>query len=261
MKEPKTGVQLYTLRDYIQTAPDFDRTLSRLQQMGVCDIQISGIGGDIPADEIARIVQKYDMHVCVTHQSYDRLCNDLPGVIELHQKIGCDAVGLGCGPSESRAGLESAKAFVKNLEAIAKNLAAHGLRFHYHNHDFEFRAFPGTDTTLWDLLLDANPDLIHFIPDIAWMHVAGKDPAAMLETIADRVKVVHFKDYVPKEDGSPRFVSLGQGVVDLKACFAVCREKEIPYIVYEQDNSWEQDDPFMSTQTSLDYFETLHAMD
>ncbi len=56
MKEPKTGVQLYTLRDYIQTAPDFDRTLSRLRQMGVSDIQISGIGGDIPTDEIARIV-------------------------------------------------------------------------------------------------------------------------------------------------------------------------------------------------------------
>jgi sugar phosphate isomerase/epimerase len=149
MKEPKTGVQLYTLRDYIQTAPDFDRTLSRLQQMGVSDIQISGIGGDIPTDEIALIVQKYDMHVCVTHQSYDRLCNDLPGVIDLHQKIGCDAVGLGCGPSESRAGLEPAKAFVKNLEAIAKNLAAHGLRFHYHNHDFEFRACDSLELQRW----------------------------------------------------------------------------------------------------------------
>jgi len=261
MKEPKTGVQLYTLRDYIQTAPDFDRTLARLQQMGVCDIQISAIGKDIPSDEIARIVKRYDMHVCVSHQSYDRLCNDLPAVIELHQKIGCDAVGLGCGPEESRAGLEPAKAFVAKLESIAKQLAAHGLQFHYHNHDFEFRAFAGTDITLWDLLMDADPDLIRFIPDVAWMHVAGKNPVELLDQISDRVKVVHFKDYVPKEDGSPRFVSLGQGVVDLKACFAVCRKTEIPYVVYEQDNSWEQDDPFMSTQTSLNYFDTLHAMD
>ena len=261
MKEPKTGVQLYTLGDYIQTAPDFDHTLARLQQMGVSDIQISGIGGDIPTDEIARIVQKYDMHVCVTHQSYDRLCNDLPAVIDLHQKIGCDAVGLGYWPDACRESVDQAKAFVENLVSIAKKLSAHGLQFHYHNHDFEFRAIPGTDITLWDLMMNADPALIHFIPDVAWMHVAGKDPVALLEQISDRVKVVHFKDYVPKEDGRPTFVSLGQGIVDLKACFRFCRAQEIPYIVYEQDDSWEQDDPFVSTKTSLDYFDTLHAMD
>ena len=261
MKEPITGVQLFTLRDYIQTVPDFDNTLQRLQNMGVKDIQISAIGQDIPSDEIARIVKKYDMHVCVTHQSYDRLCNDLPAVIDLHKKIGCDAVGLGYWPDACRESVDQAKAFVENLVSIAKKLSAHGLQFHYHNHDFEFRAFPGTDITLWDLMMNADPALIHFIPDVAWMHVAGKDPVALLEQISDRVKVVHFKDYVPKEDGRPTFVSLGQGIVDLKACFRFCREKEIPYIVYEQDDSWERDDPFVSTKTSLDYFDKLHAMD
>ena len=260
MKEPITGVQLYTLRDYIQTAQDFDQTLQRLHQMGVHDVQISAIGSSITADEIAEIVAKNEMSVCVTHQSYDKLCNDLPTVIELHQKIGCNAVGLGYAPDTCRSTPEQAKAFVETLMSIAIQLQTHGLQFHYHNHDFEFKALSPDGTTLMDLLLDSDPALIHFIPDVAWMHVAGKDPVQLLETMHNRVKVVHFKDYVPKEDQRPRFVSLGQGVVDLKACFALCREKEIPYIVYEQDDSWEENDPFVSTKTSLNYFETLHAM-
>ena len=50
MKKPVMGIQLYTLRDHIKTAPDFDATLARLKKMGVGTVQISGIG-DIPAEE------------------------------------------------------------------------------------------------------------------------------------------------------------------------------------------------------------------
>ena len=260
MKEPITGVQLFTLRDYIQTAMDFDETLQKLHRMGVRDIQISGIGQEISTDEIARIVTKNEMRVCVTHQRYDRLCQELPAIIDLHHKIGCDAVGLGCGPDESRGTLAQAKGFINKIESIAKELRKQDLQFHYHNHDFEFRPLSDDGTTLMDLLLETDPALIHFIPDVAWMHVAGKDPVALLSQMSDRIKVVHFKDYIPNPDGRPTFVSLGQGVVDLKACFRLCREKEIPYIVYEQDDCWEQNDPFVSTKTSLDYFEMLHAM-
>ena len=73
-----------------------------------------------------------------------------------------------------------------------------------------------------------------------------------------RVKVVHFKDYVLKDDGSPQFVSLGKGVVDLNACYKACCELEIPFVMYEQDNSWVSDDPFLATEESLAFFKTLH---
>lgn len=260
MKEPITGVQLYTLRNYIQTKEDFDSTLQRLGSMGVQDIQISAIGASLTTNEIAETVRKYDMRVCVTHQSYERLCNDLPAVMELHHAIGCDAVGLGYAPDNERDNLEHAQQFMKKLQDIALELQKHQLQFHYHNHDFEFRKIPGSDQTLMDLFLKTDPALIHLIPDVAWMHVAGHNPAELLQQISDRVKVVHFKDYVPKEDGRPRFVSLGQGVVNLKECFAACREKELPFVVYEQDDSWENDDPFAATKTSLAFFEQLHRM-
>ena len=259
LKEPLTGVQLYTLRRFTKTPEDFDDTLRRLAQMGVREVQISAIG-DISPEAQRESLARHGMRVCVTHQNFDRIQNELPALIALHKTIGCDALGLGYAPDAQRTDLPTARAFIRQLETTAQTLRAHGIGFHYHNHAFEFAPLPGSDRSLMDLLLEeTDPALISLIPDVAWIHFAGHDPAAFLARVASRVKVVHFKDYVPDTPDAPRFVSLGQGVVDLPACFAVCREKEIPYVMYEQDSGWTNDDPFRATAESLAYFDRLHA--
>ncbi|HPP69097.1 MAG TPA: hypothetical protein PLU77_08485, partial [Clostridiales bacterium] len=112
MAEPKLGVQLYTLRDYIKTYEDTDRTFAFLQELGVNIIQISGIG-DFPAIEQAELVRKYGMQVCVTHKSFERMQNDLDALIDEHLLLGCDSIGVGSMPVSYRGSLEGAKAFIK----------------------------------------------------------------------------------------------------------------------------------------------------
>lgn len=259
MKEPVTGVQLYTLRDHIQTAEAFDETLERLERMGVHDVQISGIGREIFAETQKEILQRHNMRVCVTHQSYDRILDDLPALIELHHTIGCDALGLGCGPKQARETVENVRVFLRQMQNAAKQMLQSGVSFQYHNHDFEFEKLQDSDKTMMDVLLaESDPSLFRLIPDVAWLHFAGRDPVAFLEENAARVKVVHFKDYVPGTEGRPKFVSLGCGVVPLQACFDVCRKKEIPFVMYEQDNGWTNDDPFLATEESLRCLELLH---
>ena len=108
MKKPVVGIQLYTLRDFIQTAPDFDATLARLEGWGVTDVQISAIG-DIPADVQRDVLRKHGMRVCVTHKSLDRMRGDLQGLIEEHKTINCDALGLGSAPGEFRGSAEKVR--------------------------------------------------------------------------------------------------------------------------------------------------------
>ena len=257
MTTPVMGIQLYTLRDHIQNKQDFDATLSRLSSMGVDTVQISGIG-DIPAEYQKEVLDKYHMKVCVTHKGLDRMEQDLPGLIREHKIIGCDALGLGSMPGEARENEEALRAFIDKTAKIGKILRDNGMTFNYHNHDFEFRKLPGTDKTIMDLLLEeTDPELFHFIPDVAWIHYGGYDPVEILTKMRGRVKVIHFKDYIINEAGERKFVSLGQGKVDLKACYDAACRLGMPYIMYEQDCDWTANDPFKATEESWAFMQTL----
>ncbi len=250
MRRPIPGIQLYTLRDHTKTAEDFDTTLGRLAAMGVKDVQLSAVG-PIDAAVQRKIMDKYEIRPCVTHRPFGRILDDLPALIEEHRILGCDALGLGSLPPDRRQPEQTTREAIRALQAAADRLVPHGMTFHYHNHDFEFAPIPGSDCSILDLMLqETDPASFCFIPDLAWAHYAGMEPTFFLRKLRGRVKVVHFKDYVPGPDGKAQLVSLGQGVVDLKACYDVCRELEIPYVMYEQDNNWTNGDPFVATEES-----------
>ncbi len=257
MQKPTMAIQLYTLRDFIQTAEDFDKTLSRLSGMGVHDVQISAIG-DIPAGIQRDILQKHDMHVCVTHKNFDWLLSAPQEAIEHHRTIGCDAIGIGAAPDRARKNVQAVRDFIEDAQRVSAIFRENGMRFHYHNHAFEFDRLEDSDSCMMDLLLrETDPELFCFIPDVAWLHFGGNDPAEFLYKMRGRIKVVHFKDYVPGENGEPKFVSLGQGVVDLKACYEAACELGIPYIAYEQDRDWTDGDPFKATEESWAFLQSL----
>lgn len=259
MKKPVIGVQLYTLRDHTKTTEDFDNTLKRLAEMGVHDVQLSAVG-PIDAETQRQLMDKYEIRPCVTHRPFGRILDDLPALIEEHRILGCDALGLGSLPPDRRQPEQTAREAIRALQTAADRLVPHGLTFHYHNHDFEFAPIPGSDCSILDLLLqETDPASFCFIPDLAWAHYAGLEPTAFLRKLKGRVKVVHFKDYVPGPDGKAQFVSLGQGVVDLKACYDACCELEMPYIMYEQDNNWTNADPFVATEESWRFLQELHG--
>ena len=257
MLKPVMGIQLYTLRDFCQTAEDFDSTLQRLAKMGVKDVQISAIG-DISAEEQKKALDNSGMKVCITHKSIERMTNDLGNLITEHKIIGCDAIGLGAAPSESRGTTDKVRDFIKKTEKISKELKKNGMTFNYHNHDFEFKPLEDSRKTMMDILInETDPELFKFIPDVAWIHYAGFDPVEILEKLKDRVKVLHFKDYIIDKDGNRKFVSLGQGKVDLKACYEVAAKLDIPYIMYEQDCDWVNGDAFEATEQSWQFMTEL----
>lgn len=257
MQKPTMAIQLYTLRDFIKTAEDFDATLARLSAMGVRDVQISGIG-DIPAETQRDILQKHGISVCVTHKSFEWMLSAPQEVIEHHRTIGCNAIGIGSAPQESRAHANAVRAFIEKAQQVGAIFRENGMEFHYHNHSFEFHRLDDNISCMMDLLLrETDPELFRFIPDVAWIRYGGQDPAEYLYKMRGRVKVVHFKDYIIDKEGNRKFVSLGQGVVDLKACYAAACELGIPFIAYEQDCDWTDGDAFKATEESWSFLQTL----
>ena len=79
------------------------------------------------------------------------------------------------------------------LNAIGQRCLEHGITFAYHNHDFEFARVEGV--YLLDYLLQAtDPSLVKSELDVYWVAYAGIDPVHYLETLANRVALIHLKD-------------------------------------------------------------------
>lgn len=257
MKKPTMAIQLFTLRDHIQNAEDFDKTLERLQTMGVKDVQISSIG-DIPAEVQKEILNKHGMKVCLTHKSYDWMKSDINAVIEHHKIIGCNDVGIGMAPPENRWNYENVERFISSINDLAVKFKEQGITLNYHNHAFEFYRLDDYKYNMMDMILnETDPDLLKIVFDVAWADYAGADPVEMMKKLKNRIKVLHFKDYTFDRDGHLKFVSLGKGAVDLRACYEAACELEIPYIAYEQDNHWVDGDAFKATEQSWDFMQSL----
>lgn len=255
MNKPVLGIQLYTLRDFCQNAEDFDAILSYLNDLGVRDVQISAIG-PIAAEIQKEILTKHDMKVCVTHKPLERFVNDTDKLIEEHKIIDCYSLGLGAASEEHRGTKEAVDAFIEIINSFTPKLKENGMTFNYHNHDFEFETLDNGETMIDYLIANTDPDVFRFIPDVAWIHYAGADPVEYLNKMKDRVTVCHFKDY-NIVDGQRKFCTLGEGRVDLKACYVACKELGIPYIVYEQDIDWIDGDAKKATKLSWEFMQTL----
>ena len=256
MRKAPVAYQLYSAREL--ASQDLLSVLKALRKMGYDGVEFAGFYGHT-ADKIRDMLAETGLKAISSHVAINLIEEDMQGVIDYHKAISCPYIAVPYLPAERRAGKPGFAGALRTIWTFGCLCRENGIQLLYHNHDFEFAPLQDSNKSMMDVLLEeSDPALIHLIPDVAWIHFAGCDPVTFLKENADRVKVVHFKDYVKKADARPKFASLGQGVVPLRECFAVCREQEIPYVMYEQDDNWTMGDPFLATEESLRCFTELH---
>lgn len=234
MSAIKLGCQLYTLRDYIQTYDDCEETFRYLNSIGINVIQISGIG-PIPAEEVAFLIKKYNMDVCCTHTSFDRMLTNLDDVMNEHKIMGIDTLGIGSMPDRYKHGVDGIEQFIRDTAEVGKKMKENGLQFAYHNHCFEFKKLEN-GRRIYDMLIeDTDPDVFNFIADTYWYQYAGVNPSDYIKKIKGRMKVCHFKDYKINNDGDPTFAEIGTGNLNFDDIYQACKFSGVKYIVIEQD--------------------------
>ncbi|WP_339315267.1 sugar phosphate isomerase/epimerase [Paenibacillus sp. FSL R10-2734] len=252
MKRSTIAAQMYTLRDFTQTAEDLRSTFQKVSAMGYEAIQISAIG---PIDP--KLVKEYadeaGLVICATHVSWDRLLNDLEALAAEHKLWNCKYIGLGGLPEEFRTGVESYRKFAKLISRIALTLKEqHGLQFVYHNHDFEFERFDGI--TGMEVLLTETDPAVGFLLDLYWVQAGGASPVEWIRKVEGRMQVVHLKD-MAIIDRQQVFAEIGQGNMNYAEIIATCRETGMEWYVVEQDVC--RRDPFESLEISLRYLLSL----
>lgn len=241
----KYGVQLFSLRKYLKDEAGYERVFRAASEMGAETVQLSG-GSAIPPETIKTLSERYALPICVTHDPFDRLKEDLDGVVAEHRVYGCRNLGIGMMPKEFRTGKrEDLDRFIDFLNETARRLAQFDMTISYHNHWFEFDEIEGKK--IFDRLLDETDPRVGFIPDTYWFRFRGEDLLSYLPRMKDRVNTLHVKDY-KKTLGLPLFRAVGKGEIDFRPILRAASESGVENVVAELDFS---PDPLKSTEYSM----------
>ncbi len=137
-------------------------------------------------------------------ESFKKIADD-------HAKLGCKYVIQPMMPMSGIETIDSAKAFADILNATGEVCKAAGVQFGYHNHDMEFvpvtekYSEPYLPTVLhrkqgqaiMDIFMDNTaPENCCFELDVYWTVMGKNDPVAWMQKRADRIKMLHIKDFM-----------------------------------------------------------------
>jgi len=254
----KIAAQLYTVRDFTKTPDDIKQTMAKVAAIGYESVQLSALGPMDPA-ELRDVCDANGLSICSTHISFDRMQDDLPGVIADHEIYGCKYPGIGGMGGRYPASEENYRQFARDASEVGLKLQEAGMTFVYHNHSQEFQHFGASGAEQrrgMDILFDdSDPVGFQFELDTYWVQHGGASPVAWINKCAGRLPVIHFKDMRIKGDRTQYYCEVGQGNLDWPGILAACEAANVEWYIVEQDTC--EGDPFDSLKIS---FDNLKAM-
>jgi len=216
--EKSLGIATYSVKG-LET--DIEGSFRSLQNDGYAVMEISNynannrtVAGYSPV-EYAALVEKYGMDIISSHSRAKFDVNDVVGSLEAWGKIFDDHKDMGCKyvvlPMNTWSNtIEAVKAECDLMNKIGEEANKRGIKFGYHNHNFEFSKLGDTDYLIEDFLIEnTDPDKVFFQMDVYWVTVGGQDPVAYLKKYPNRFQLLHIKDdYVIGESGNINYEAI-----------------------------------------------------
>lgn len=247
-------LQLYSVRDDIKS--DFNSTLTKVAAMGYTGIEAANYDNGkfygLTPTAFKNEIEKRGMKVLSSHTG--KALNDnisetnwtetwawWDTAIAAHKAAGMKYIVTPWMPTVKT--LADLKAYCDYYNNIGEKCNAAGLRFGYHNHNFEFSKIEGE--TMYDFMLkNTDPAKVFFQMDVYWVVRGGQSPVDYFNKYPGRFELLHIKDN--KE--------LGQsGMVGFDAIFGNTKNAGTRYLVVEVEKY--NFDPLISIQKSLNYLQ------
>jgi len=246
------GVQLYSVRDEMKRDPQ--ATLNALAEMGYKYVEHANYidrkfyGWE--AKEFKKRLDDLGMkmpsgHTVMGKKHWDEGKNEFT---DLWKYTVDDAAILGqelvISPSIDMAIRKDKNLLLKYMDIFNKSgelCQKSGMRFGYHNHDFEFSEKLEGEL-LYDIMLNnTDPTLVAQQLDIGNMINGGGVPAEVMKKFPGRFVSMHVKDEVPSSAGHEKFESTvlgkGSGQIDVKALVKLGdKEGGTKHFIIEQES-------------------------
>jgi len=244
----KPGLQIYSVRN--QLKEDFEGTLEYVAKVGYKHIEGYGLGTDgkflekISAKHYAKVITDLGMELKATHCSYTDAA-EAQKMIDAARETGMEHMIVPHTPEEVRQTADGWKKVAENYNKMGEMCNKVGLKFGYHNHDFEFKTLDGIIPQ--ELLIEnTEADLVNFEADLFWVTKGGYDPLKLLKKYPGRINLFHVKDATPELEGT----TVGEGIIDFETIFKAGRADAVQYYFIEDER---EDDPFKNIKADYKY--------
>jgi sugar phosphate isomerase/epimerase len=183
-----TSVQLYSLRDAI--AEDLDRAVARVREIGYQHVEPYAFVER--AADFERAFEATGLKAPSGHAAVIDL-PDAGVVFDAAERLGIGIVIDPFIPTDRWQSADDAKRLAERVNELTRQASARGLKFGYHNHQWEFTN-KSDGRTVFDIFVEnLEPEAVLEV-DTFWATVGGADAPAVLKALGDRVVAIHVKD-------------------------------------------------------------------
>jgi sugar phosphate isomerase/epimerase len=235
-KYPKklVGLQLYSVKEDMKADPL--GTLKQLSDMGYRYVEHANYVDrkfyGYSAPEFKKILDGLGMkmpsgHTVFSLKHWDAGKNDFTDAwkftIEDAATCGQQYVISPSMDASARKTVDDLKAFMELFNKNGALCQKSGMKFGYHNHDFEFREKLG-DSLVFDLILsNTDPKLVMQQLDIGNMYNGGAQALDIVKKYPGRFESWHVKDEILSSAGKEKYEStiLGKGIVPVQDILSI----------------------------------------
>jgi sugar phosphate isomerase/epimerase len=262
----RVGVQLYSVRDAMKNDPK--GSLKKLADMGYLHVEhanyIDRKFYGYSAKEFKKILSDLALqmpsgHTVMTAHDWDTSKNDFTDkwkyTIEDAAEVGQRYLISPWLDESLRHDMDGLKRFMDQFNKCGELCKKSGMKFGYHNHNFEFSTKVG-DSDLYDYILkNTDPDLVAQQMDIGNMLGAGGIAMDLLKKYPGRFELMHVKDEIKSDTGQGMdgydSTILGTGVMPVKEIVkAAGKIGGTSQFIIEQE-SYQGKDPFDCVKIDL----------
>jgi sugar phosphate isomerase/epimerase len=246
----RVGIQLYTVRK--QMEKDLPGTLAHIAQIGYKEVEFAGYFGRKP-NEIRALVAKNGLTAPSSHVPYPEDAKAWAQTLSDAKTAGHQYVTVAWTPDEKRNRPGGFKAVADDFNKAGEEARKAGLRFAYHNHDYELKKSADGTLPFEVLLQNTDPKLVTYEMDLYWMVKGGADPIDYFKRFPGRFTLVHVKDATAAPER--KMADVGSGTIDFPKIFAydAAHGSHIKHAFVERDDATDLPDPFASTKASYGY--------
>jgi len=251
------GVQIYTVRDFLNDRAQVEETHRKVRAIGY-DTVHSWVPPMMTAEEYKAMLDEIGLISLTAGGDYEAMLTDPAAIAKAVAEADLfetDYIGVGTLPEALRDHEAGFRRYAEGINAIARQLKPLGKKLIYHNHALEFYSLGGGRKGMDILLQETDPDVFHFCMDTHWLTAAGVDPAEWILKAEGRMQIIHFKDYkivggaAYVEQVRKDFAEVGEGNIAWGRILEACRKIGVQHVVVEQDTC--PGDPFDSLAVSF----------